>query len=402
MKFQKTNQSKIIIMKKILLLLIITLVLASCGENKKQSIEDVIATNNLEVIRQKRADIVIKQQEINTQLKQLDDKIAVLDTTKKVPLITTFIAKQKVFNHFLELQGNVKTKQNIVIYPEMAGILQHVYVKEGQKVNKGQLLAKIDDGGLSQQVSQLQIQAALAKTTFERQERLWNQKIGSEIQYLQAKSNYQAQQKVVDQLKIQLGKTNVRAPFSGIIDDVITEQGSVVSPGQSQLIRIVNLNQMYVETNVPESYLLNVTVNKNVLVEFPILGKTIEAKIRQTGNFINPANRTFKIEIAIPNKDKTIKPNLTAKLKINDYTSKNALLIPQSVISENAKGEQYIYVVKNKKENNEGTAERIIIETGKTQGDIIEVLKGIQNGVEIIQEGARSVKDGQTVKIINQ
>ena len=402
MKFQKTNQSKIIIMKKILLLLIITLVLASCGENKKQSIEDVIATNNLEVIRQKRADIVIKQQEINTQLKQLDDKIAVLDTTKKVPLITTFIAKQKVFNHFLELQGNVKTKQNIVIYPEMAGILQHVYVKEGQKVNKGQLLAKIDDGGLSQQVSQLQIQAALAKTTFERQERLWNQKIGSEIQYLQAKSNYQAQQKVVDQLKIQLGKTNVRAPFSGIIDDVITEQGSVVSPGQSQLIRIVNLNQMYVETNVPESYLLNVTVNKNVLVEFPILGKTIEAKIRQTGNFINPANRTFKIEIAIPNKDKTIKPNLTAKLKINDYTSKNALLIPQSVISENAKGEQYIYVVKNKKENNEGTAERIIIETGKTQGDVIEVLKGIQNGVEIIQEGARSVKDGQTVKIINQ
>lgn len=388
-------------MKNIYSLLIVMLLLASCGGNKKQSVEEVVATNNLETIRQKRAEVVLKQQEINAQIKILDDKISTLDTLKKVPLITTFTAKQSVFNHYLELQGNVQTKKNIVIYPEMAGMLQHVYVKEGQKVSKGQMLAKIDDGGLSQQVAQLQIQADLAKTTFERQERLWNQKIGSELQYLQAKSNYEAQQKAVSQLKSQLAKTTVRAPFSGVIDDVISEQGTVVSPGQSQLFRIVNLDDMYVETDVPESYLPYVTVNKNVLIDFPILGKTMEAKIRQTGNFINPANRTFKIEIAIPNKDKSIKPNLTAKLKINDYTNENALLIPQSIISENAKGEQYIYVVKDKKENNEGVAERIIIETGKTQGDDIEVLKGIENGAEIIREGARSVKDGQTVKIIN-
>lgn len=377
------------------------LLLASCGGNKKQSVEEVVATNNLETIRQKRAEVVLKQQEVNAQLKLLDDKISTLDTLKKVPLVTTFTAKQDVFNHYLELQGNVQTKKNIIIRPEMSGTLQHVYVKEGQKVSKGQMLAKIDDGGLSQQVAQLQIQANLAKTTFERQERLWNQKIGSELQYLQAKSNYEAQQKAVSQIKSQLAKTTVKAPFSGVIDDVISEQGTVVSSGQSQLFRIVNLNDMYVETDVPESYLPLVTVNKNVLVEFPVLGITMEAKIRQTGNFINPANRTFKIEIAIPNKDKTIKPNLTAKLKINDYTNKNALLIPQSIISENAKGEQYIYVVKGKKENNEGVAERIIIETGKTQGDVIEVLKGIENGAEIIQEGARSVRDGQTVKIIN-
>jgi RND family efflux transporter MFP subunit len=219
---------------------------------------------------------------------------------------------------------------------------------------------------------------------------------------LQAKSNYEAQQKAVSQLQSQLAKTVVRAPFSGIIDDVISEQGTVVAPGQSQLFRIVNLSHMYIETDVPESYLQQVTVNKLVQVDFPVLGKSISTKIRQAGNFINPANRTFKIEIAVPNKDKSIKPNLTAKLKINDYTNPKALLVPQSIISENANGQQYIYVVNVNKEDNTSIASRVIIETGKTQGDVIEVLKGIEDGTQIIQEGARSVKDGQEVKIINQ
>jgi RND family efflux transporter MFP subunit len=390
-------------MKKIISLIVITsLLLISCGDNKEQSIEDIIATDNLETIRQKRATIVTQQQEINNQIKKLDDKISELDKSKKIPLITTFTVQQEVFNHYLELQGSVQTKQNLVIYPEMGGILNRVYVKEGQRVSKGQLLASIDDGGLGQQVAQLQIQADLAKTTFERQERLWNQKIGSEIQYLQAKSSYEAQQKAVSQLKSQLEKSSVRAPFSGVIDDVISEQGSVVSPGQSQLMRIVNLRDMYIETDVPESYISSVSKNKDVLVEFPVLGKTMNAKIRQTGNFINPANRTFKIEIAVPNKDRAIKPNLTAKLKINDYTNENAILIPQDIISENANGEQYIYVVKDKN-GKYAIADQVIIETGKTQGDVIEVLKGLEkNDVEIIQEGARSVRNQQEVEISNK
>jgi RND family efflux transporter MFP subunit len=388
-------------MKHIISLIFIALLFTACGEEKSKSIEAVIETGNLDDIRKKRGEIVAKQQEIAEQLKQLDAKIAVLDTTKKVPLITTFTAKQDVFNHYLELQGNVSTKNNLVVFPEYSGILTRVYVKEGQKVVKGQTLAKIDDGGMSQQLAQAEIQTNLAKTTFERQERLWNQKIGSEIQFLQAKSTYEAQEQVVNQIKQQIGKTIVRAPFSGTIDDIITEQGSVVGAGQSQLMRIVNLDNIYIETDVPERYISNVTKNKNVEVEFPILGKKMTAKVRQAGDFINPTNRTFKVEIGVPNKDRSIKPNLTAKVKINDYTNEEALLIPQSIISENANGEQYIYVVKNKKENGEGVAERVIIETGKTQGDVIEVLNGIENGSEIIQEGARSVKNGQTVKILD-
>ncbi|WP_296381121.1 efflux RND transporter periplasmic adaptor subunit [Winogradskyella sp.] len=388
-------------MKHIFSFLLITIFITSCSSDKNKTVEAVIETDNLEQIRLKRGEVVAKQQEIAEQLKQLDERIAVLDTTKKVPLITTFTAKLDVFNHYLELQGNVSTKNNLVVFPEYSGILSHVYVKEGQKVTKGQTLAKIDDGGMSQQLAQAQIQANLAKTTFERQERLWNQKIGSEIQFLQAKSTYEGQEQAVNQIKQQIGKTIVRAPFTGTIDDIITEQGSVVASGQSQLMRIVNLNNMYIETNVPERYITNVTKNKDVEVEFPILGKKMNAKVRQAGDFINPANRTFKVEIAVPNKDRSIKPNLTAKLKINDYTNEKALLIPQSIISENANGEQYIYIIKSKNADGEGIAERIIIETGKTQGDVIEVLKGIENGTEIIQEGARSVKNGQTVKVLD-
>ncbi len=385
-------------MKNIYSLLIVTLLLISCG-NKDQSIDDILATKDLEQIRKKKSELSAEQQELASQLKLLEAKIKELDPQERIPNISTFTAKEDVFNHYLELQGNVSTKQNLIIYPEYSGILTRVFVKEGQQVSKGQMLAKIDDGGLSQQVAQLQIQADLAKTTFERQERLWNQKIGSEIQYLQAKSTYEAQELAVSQLEQQIAKTTVRAPFSGAIDDVITDQGSVVAPGQSQLFRIVNLKNMYIETDVPERYVSDVISGKNVQVEFPILGKTMNAKIRQAGNFINPANRTFKIEVAVTNKDKTIKPNLTAKLKINDYTNENAILIPQSIISENAEGKQYVYIIVDKNDN-KAKAKRVIIETGKTQGDYIEVLSGLENGNEIIEEGARNVKDGQDVKIL--
>ena len=191
-------------MKKISLILLIVITV-SCGKANK-SVESIVESGNLSEIKTKKDEITGKQQEINEQLKLLSDAISKLDTLKRVPLITTFKAETEVFNHYLELQGNVMTKQNVIIYPEMSGLLSSVYVKEGQYVSKGQLLAKIDDGGLGQQVAQLQIQANLAKTTFERQERLWNQKIGSEIEYLQSKSNYEGQQKAVAQTQSQLAK----------------------------------------------------------------------------------------------------------------------------------------------------------------------------------------------------
>lgn len=386
-------------MQKLITILIIAILFVSCSKEKKQTVDDVISGQNLVEIRKKKETIVIKLKEYKAKVKKLEDAISQLDSVKKIPLITTFKVTTTVFKHYLELQGSVETKNNLIVYPEYSGTLTRVYVKEGQNVSKGQTLAKIDDGGMTQQLSQLKIQTELAKTTFERQQRLWNQKIGSEMAFLNAKSNYEAQVEIINQVKQQISKTIVKAPFSGIIDDIITEQGSVVAAGQSNLMRIVNLNNMYIETDVPESHIVNVRKGKSVTVNFPILEKQIDTKIKQVGNYINPINRTFKIKINVPNRDKSIKPNLTAKLKINDYTNKNAILIPQSIISENANGEQYVYIVKDKTAKNTAIVLQKTIITGKTQGDLIEVLEGLENNVEVILEGARTVNANQTVEI---
>ncbi|MDA8730737.1 efflux RND transporter periplasmic adaptor subunit [Flavobacteriaceae bacterium] len=390
-------------MKNTYLLIIITVFLNSCSNKKEPSLEEILATNDVELLKSRKSEIDAKLEELSLDLNQLNNKLNVLNKDRNTPLITTITTSEQQFNHFIELQGNVKTKQNVLVYPEMPGILNKVYVKEGQKVKKDQILATIDDGGLSQQLMLLESNEQLAKTTFERQKRLWDQQIGSEIQYLQAKTSYDSQKNTTRQLKKQLDKFTIRAPFSGIIDDVFKEKGTVVAPGPgAEIFRIINLSNMYIETDVPESYISSIKKNKMVEVNFPILERSYDSSIRQVGNFINPSNRTFKIEVGIPNIDGQIKPNLTAKLKLNDYSNLNAILIPQSIISENSNGQQFIYVVKEDKENRQVYAERLVIETGKTDGDFIEVTKNLDANVEVILEGARSVNNGQVVKVINK
>ena len=253
---------------------------------------------------------------------------------------------------------------------------------------------------MSNQLSQLKTQAALAQTTFERQANLWKQKIGSEIQYLQAKAQAEAQANAVLQLEKVLAKAQITAPFSGVIDQVLKDPGTVVSPGNgSEVFRLINLSNMYIDVDVPEGYLGAVTKGKKAGVYFPVLQDSVNAVVRETGNYINPNNRSFSAEIAINNPNGSIKPNLNARVHINDYTNENALLIPQSVISENAAGEQYAYVAELN--GDAAVAKRHIITTGKTQGDYVEIISGINAGDLIIKEGARSVKDAQAVKILN-
>ncbi|MBT8223402.1 MAG: efflux RND transporter periplasmic adaptor subunit [Eudoraea sp.] len=375
--------------------------LQACQSTGNKSVDELISAGDLDAIKSKRQEMSEQQKAINAEIKLLDSAINALDLNKKVPLVTTIEAKTQNFNHYLELQGDVMTKQNVLIYPEMAGTLIEVLVKEGQKVRKGQLLAKIDDGGMGSQLEQLRTQAELAKTTFERQKRLWDQKIGSEIQYLQAKTNFEATQNTVEQAQSQLEKSRITAPFSGIIDDVIQDEGTVVAPGTGVAVfRIVNLSEMYISVDVPESYLEGVTKGKEVKVYFPVLGDSVTTKVRQTGNFINPANRSFSIEIPVPNQTGNIKPNLTARVQINDYSNAAAILIPQSVISENAEGEQYVYLASDTTENNLAKAIKKVVITGRTQGDYVEILSGIQNGDQVIKEGARTVREGQEIKII--
>ena len=194
-------------MKKIIPTLILFLALVSCRENNTASFDSVIASGDVNELRSKKTQLSEQLNTLNDQVKTLDSVIASIDKNERLPLVTTFQVNTQKFEHYLELQGSVATKQNVLIYPEMAGTLQRVYVKEGDKVKKGQLLATIDDGGMTNQVAQLRTQAALAKTTFERQKRLWDQKIGSEIQFLQAKTNYEAFQSNVQQAESQLQRS---------------------------------------------------------------------------------------------------------------------------------------------------------------------------------------------------
>lgn len=390
-------------MRKInhILTLFIAFAIVACG-GEETSISSILAEGNMENIRAKKKELAAQHKELEGQMTLLDSAIAANTVNSNLPLVTTLQTSMDEFYHYVELQGDVTTKQNLLIYPEAAGTLLKVHVAESQRVKKGQLLGTIDNGGLESQLIQMKTQLELAKTTFERQQRLWDQKIGSEIQYLQSKTSYESQKNAVDQMQRQLEKFYVRAPFSGVIDDVIKDQGTVVMPGPgSEIFRIVNLSNMYIEVLVPETYVTSVLPGKAVKVFFPVLNKSLDAKVKETGNYINPNNRSFNVRIPVPNQGGMIKPNLTAKVKINDYYSEGAILIPQSVISENAEGDQYVYVVRGVKEDKTATAQRAIITTGKTQDGKVEILSGISNNENIILEGARSVKDGQQVKILN-
>lgn len=377
-------------MKKIILT-ISAITMIACGSKKEQTISEVIKSNNIKEIKAKRNILL-------SDVKTLENAIAKLDTVKKFTLVSTLTTKPTEFYHYIEVQGNVETKQNIILFPEIGGTLKTLLIEEGQKVNKGQIIALIDESGLNFQLEQLVADANLAKTTFERQKRLWDQKIGSEIQFLQAKTVYEAKSKAVDNLRVQIGKTQLKAPFSGIIDDIITEEGSFVAPGQSPIVRLINLDHMTIGAEIPETFIKNVKKGKKVGLHIPVLDANAETIITQTGNYINPNNRKFKIELDVP-KSIEAKPNMSVHLSINDYFNENAILIPQSIISENENNEEYVYTAAKK--GNSYTAVKTFVELGKTNKSDIEVTKGLAPNTLVIVEGARSVKEGQKITIIN-
>ena len=374
-------------MKKTIIISVLSILLFSCGKNEDNTnIDSLIASKNLVSIKAKRA-------ELQTQLTKLDDAIALLDIKKsEEALVSVSVVKDTVFSHYLEVQGNVDTKENLIIYPQFSGILNTVNVIAGQKVSKGQLLGTIDDGGLSQQLAQMETQMALAKTTFERQKRLWDQKIGSEIQYLQAQTNMISQQKAVSQMKSQLAKTRIIAPFSGVIDELITEKGQVVGPGQG-LMRIVNLNNMFVSTAVPESYIGKLKVGTVVNVYLASLGKTYVGKIRQVASNINPNNRSFGIEVSIPNTENLLRPNQVAKLKIIDYTNANAVVVPSNVIQVDGNGDQFVFEATSIKDKT-GIAKKVIVKVGKTSENFTEILSGLEPKTIVVSDGVNTVSDG--------
>jgi RND family efflux transporter MFP subunit len=374
-------------MRKLLSISALSILLFSCGgKETNQSIENLIESKNIKELQAKKS-------ALQSDITKIEEALSKLDVKKVEALVSVLQVKDTVFNHYLEIQGDVDTKENILIQPEFSGTLTSLNVKAGQRVSKGQILGRIDDAGMGQQLASLENQYALAKTSFERQKNLWAKKIGSEIQFLQAQTQMISAQKGVAQMRAQLAKTIIKAPFSGTIDEVFVEKGQVVAPSQQGLMRIVNLGNMYVSTTVPESYIGKLKVGTEVDVFLKSLGKTYKGKVRQVGNFINPSNRSFGIEVSVPNPENLLRPNQVANLKIMDYSNKKTIVAPTNVVQEDGEKNKFVFVVANSN-GKTGTAKKVLVKTGKSSNNVTEILSGLSENDIIVTEGVNSISEG--------
>lgn len=388
-------------MKKIIYPLSLILLFITCSQQSTESSDkSLVEDNDLAELITKRTYYTKQINDLSLELENINSAIDALGGTEKRQLITAFKSKKQPFEHQLEVQANIKTRQNVLIYPEFAGRLIKLKVEEGQKVKKGTLLAIIEDAGLKDQLDQIKLQLDLTKTTFERTKRLWDQKIGSEMMYLEAQTRYKAARKQVSQIRQQLAKTKIYAPFSGVIDEIPARLGSNLIPGVTPVLRIVNLNSMFAESDVPENYLPNISKGSKATVTIPALNLVQKTQVHQTGNFISATNRTFRVEARLENPEGIIKPNLNARLSIIDYYNPEAIMIPLRVIRENANGQPYVFILSNPEKDNGYTTEKRMIVLGKSKEEMIEILEGVTIDELIADEGVSLLVSNQKVKRI--
>ena len=387
-------------MNKIYTLLLI-IIISGCNSSRNASIESLIESGDLEELKKRKKEYVDAMNTMKVDLNEINDGISLLDENERLTLVSKYEIQQTIFNTYIEAQANLKTRKNILILPEFQGTLEKVFVSEGQKVKKGQLLAEINDSGLNEQYEQMVIQAEFAKENFERTQRLWDNNIGSEMQYLKSKTDYEASKKMVDQMKDRLSKTKIYAPFDGEIDEIISNVGSNLIPGVSQILRLVNLDIIYAESFVSEKYISFIGEGTEAIVQIPLLNMDYRSSVNQTGNFINPSNRTFRIEVPVENFDNRIKQNLDAKIKINIYKKDDAIVIPLRIVREDALGKNFVYVMSE--DNKEGVylTSKQFITLGNKNEDKVEVTEGLALGDIVVLEGAYSVEDSQRVKLID-
>ena len=385
-------------MKKLIITLSLILLL-SCNSSRNSSINDLINKGDLETLKKKKKEYVDLMNDLRLDLNDINNGIMLLDENEQIQVISKFNVIEKEFTTYVELQANLKSRKNVVILSEFQGALKNFFVREGQLVKKGELLAEINDSGLKEQLDQMLIQANYTKDNFDRVKRLWEKNIGSEMEFLKAKSDFETNNKMVEQIRDQLSKTKIYAPFDGEIDEIISNLGSNLVPG-SPILRVVNLDIIYAEAQVPEKYVSSIELGTEALVSIPLLNKEVTSKIVQSGNFINPNNRTFRVEAPVENKDKRIKQNLNARIKIKNYSNIKALVVPLRVIREDASGRPFIYKLVETDKKDILLTVKIFVETGANNDEEIEITKGLSIGDIIVLEGANNVEDNQRVRVI--
>lgn len=367
-------------MKKILMLLTTAIIIASCS----------FTTTDDESTKRKQL------QEFKQELYELQQKIEDLEkelaATEKEEVIKVKVVKlqNKVFEHFFEVTGNVEAIEDVDVSPETTGVIKEVLIKEGQKVKTGQVLAKLNTQILERSMDELDVQLELANTNFERQENLWKQNIGSEMQYLQAKNNKDGLEKRIASLNTQIEMGNVKSPVNGVVDIVYQKKGHIGSP-QMPFAKVINISKMKIYVDVSEFYLTKIEKGDSINIFFPALNREINTKIDQIGNTIDANNRTFRVRVNINNSDNMIKPNLVSIIKLRDYLNKEAIVVPSLYVKNDFNG-SYTYIIEKK--NSKNIAKKVYVTTGVTDNNVTEITEGLSAGMQIISEGYNQVVDG--------
>jgi membrane fusion protein, multidrug efflux system len=368
---------------------IVAFVLASCGGGGDQKNNDKL-----------KAEIKTKKEELEKlrkEITELETELAKSDTTRasqgKAVRIQT--VANTTFSHSIDVQGRIDAEESVSVGPQMPGLVKRVYVHAGDRVTAGQVLAEIDVDAMTQQLKALKTQRDLAKVVFERQKNLWDQQIGTEIQFLQAKSQYEAVESQIAAMQEQINTARVQAPIAGTVDQVNMKAGEMAAVGFSN-ISIVNTGRLRVKAEVAEGHISKVRTGNPVSIFLPDAKKTIDTKITYAGQMISALNRTFNVEVAINPNEPGVVPNMVAVLKINDYKNDSAIVVPQSAIQQSSDGKLFVYVAAKNKEG-KLAAEKRVVTYERTYGGMAEITSGLTAGDQLIVEGYNEINPGDLI-----
>tara|TARA_B110000305_G_C19409504_1_gene624615 strand:+ start:196 stop:1335 length:1140 start_codon:yes stop_codon:yes gene_type:complete len=377
-------------MKKIIITLLAAGTLVACGEPKDES--------QLGLLKQEKDSLKEIYTTIAGRMAEIDAQITALDTVTemRIPLVSAKQIEVKAFEHYFIVQGAVEADKNALIYPEAMGEIVAILVKEGQTVNKGDVIMELDAKLVRSQIKEIETSYSFMKEIYAKQDKLWKQKIGSEVQYLEAKNNKERMEQSMKTLKAQLDLYIVRAPFAGTIDEIVPKLGEAAAP-QMPVARVVNLNQVYIKSDVSENYISSVKEGTSAKVYFSSLDKSFVTSVNRSGDYINANNRTFKVRFDIDNASGELIPNMLADISILDYALDSAVVIPTKIIQEDRQSNEYVYVLSNAK--GEVTVKKVVITTGMSYKGETVILEGLSGKEMYIDQGARSVQEGDVVDV---
>ncbi len=382
-------------MKYVFVFLLSFLMACSASEqNEGELPRDLVALKSMQ--KEKKSQLRSLEKEIIN----IEELITELDSNRVVQrkLVTTDIVELSDFEHHTTVQAAIQSDELVSISSETGGKLTAMYLKEGQAVRKGALVAKVDLESLNKQMAELQTQLDLAKDVYERQARLWDQKIGSEVQYLQAKNAVERIEKSLETLQFQVSKANVYAPISGVVDMVNLKAGETAGPG-TPIAMILNTYKLKVVSDVPENYLKNIKMGDKVNIYFPALDEELEARVSLIGRKIDAANRTFKVEVDLMNKSGKYKPNLLAEMRFKDFEAKDVLVIAQELVQEEVDGRDFVLLKSNSKDGD--VSLKKYVETGQSYDGKVIIESGLNAGDELIIEGALGLGGKSLITVIN-